>query len=298
MPPTGIVPIIPHAMPNNGDISTSPVTLQIPAIGSTFNSQPMPTSPTGPPPPFPPISSSSNLTPPSTTPAPAPVITQIPPSQRTSHNNDLNDAQNISKILQSSIHNGNNTSTISAASNHHNSIEDSVNHKETSEKLQSRSKKKSPNQKAATKKNSVEKQQHVHTNGLVASDKKVAASKKINSSTTNGNEEEMDDEAMEKIKEENLETRSLAFKEIRRLGRDYSGLYEQLEKVKGTFEMRFSFIQMCIDEASRFRRKHMMDCIQEWWASKCVEENDNGIVAVVDEKKPKASPVKKKRTAT
>lgn len=296
MPPTGIVPIMPHSMPNNGDISTSPVTLQIPAIGSTFNSQPMPTSPTGPPPPFPPISSSSNLTTSSITTATTPVITQITPSQRTSHNNDLNDAQNISKILQSSIHNGNNTSTISAVSNHHNSVEDHPsNHKEGSEKQQSRTKKKSPNQKATAKKSLVEKQQHVHTNGLVPSDKKVS-SKKSNISTTNGNNDEVDDDVMEKIKEENLETRSLAFKEIRRLGRDYSGLYEQLEKVKGTFEMRFSFIQMCIDEASRFRRKHMMDCIQEWWASKCVEENDNGVAVV--EKKQKSTGLKKKRTAT
>lgn len=79
----------------------------------------------------------------------------------------------------------------------------------------------------------------------------------------------VDDEVLERVKEENLETRSLVFREIRKLGRDYNGLYEQLEKVKGSFEMRFSFIQMCIDEASRFRRKHMADCIQEWWLSKC-----------------------------
>lgn len=74
-----------------------------------------------------------------------------------------------------------------------------------------------------------------------------------------------DEEQMEKWKKENMEIRSMVFKEIRKLGRDYRGLYEQLEKVKGTFEMRFGFIQMCINEAARFRRKHMVSCIQEWW---------------------------------
>jgi integrator complex subunit 6 len=264
----------------------------------------MPTSPTGPPPPFPPISSSSNLTTPAaatvTTPPISTASVTIPPissAPRTIHNNDLNDAQNISKILQSSIHNGNNnTSTISAASNHHADEVSSVgNHKESAsnEKLQSKSKKKSPQQKStqASKKNSSEKV-HGHTNGLVSSDKKVAKNSKNNvSSVTNGNEDDVDDELLEKIKEDNMETRTLAFREIRRLGRDYSGLYEQLAKVKGSFEMRFSFVQMCIDEAARFRRKHMADCIQEWWASQCDEDS-----VVVEKKTPGSG--KKKRSTT
>lgn len=288
MPATGIVPVIPNIMPNNGDITSSVVPLQSPAVGSTI---PMPTSPTGPPPPFPPISSSSNLpsaaaTSPITTTA---TVTPLPSTQRTIHN-DLNDAQNISKILQSSIHNGNNTSTISTTSNHHADEVVVTNHKESSsnEKLQSKSKKKSPQSKTTppSKKN-----EKVHTNGLVSSDKKVKNSKN-NLSVTNGNEDEVDDELLEKIKEENMETRTLAFREIRRLGRDYSGLYEQLAKVKGSFEMRFSFIQMCIDEAVRFRRKHMADCIQEWWSFQCDEDN------VVVEKKSNNSSARKKRSTT
>lgn len=171
------------------------------------------------------------------------------------------------------------------------------NHKESpvsSEKLQSKSKKKSPQQKStqASKKNSTE-IKHGHTNGLVSSDKKVPSknNNKINVTVTNGNEDDLEDELLEKIREENMETRNLAFKEIRRLGRDYSGLYEQLAKIKGSFDIRFSFIRMCIDEACRFRRKHMADCIEEWWASRCDEDN-----VVVDEKKPSSD--KKKRSTT
>lgn len=83
-----------------------------------------------------------------------------------------------------------------------------------------------------------------------------------------------DGEQIEKWRQENLEIRSKAFKEIRKLGRDYSGLFEQLEKVKGTFEMRFDFVQMCINEARRFRRNHMVTCIQESWDLKVSGKNE------------------------
>lgn len=116
---------------------------------------------------------------------------------------------------------------------------------------------------------SVKQNQHKHTNGLNNSTDKI-----LNNclSLLNG-DDGYDEEQIEKWKKENVETRSIAFKEIRKLGRDYRGLYEQLGKVKGTFDMRLGFIQMCIDEASRFRRKHMVSCIQEWWDLQCDEKN-------------------------
>lgn len=246
--------------------------------------QPVPTSPTGPPPPFPPVASSS-LSASSTTPAAA---TPIP--IRPSHN-DLNDAQNISNILKSSIHNGS-SSTISSTNHNNNHSnekrlfgddqlfialtkpnhkEDAV--KESDEKLHHRSRRK---QKVAALTSSpptaivsVKQNQHKHTNGLNNSTDKI-----LNNclGLLNG-DDGYDDEQIEKWRKENIETRSMAFKEIRKLGRDYRGLYEQLERVKGTFDMRFGFIQMCIDEASRFRRKHMVSCIQEWWDLQCDEKN-------------------------
>jgi hypothetical protein len=314
-PQIGSVPVVPHAI-INGDLSLN--ILQTPAVGSAVT-QLVPTSPTGPPPAFPlPIVSSASTT--TTTPVssaavvaattattPTTTTTQIP--TRTIHN-DLNDAQNISKILQSSIHNGS-SSTINSTSNHSSEkrlfiAEDSpppVNHKEerqnnnasSNDKNHHRSKRKqtkssqnqqqqqsSPPQKqpsptplsttntsptTPTKKQQQQQQQnekHVHTNGLI--DKKSKCQRKL----VNG-DEAIEEDVLDKFKEENMNTRSLAFREIRKMGRDYSGLYEQLENIKGTFEMRFGFVQMCIDEASRFRRKHMADCIQEWWASRCDE---------------------------
>jgi INTS6/SAGE1/DDX26B/CT45 C-terminus len=266
-PPIGSVPVVPHLMPNNGDLSKD--SIQTPAVAIAVS--PQPTSPTGPPPPFPPTNNT--------------VTTQIPSNRTTNAHNDLNDAQNISKILQSSIHNGGN-STIN--SNHTSNekrlfidenVQSHTNHKEersssNDKQPHHRGKRKQKQLPPASKKSAavitpttaaVDKQ-HSHTNGLISTTDKKNANK--HSITANG-EESMDDEVMDKLKEENMETRSLVFKEIRKLGRDYRGLYEQLAKIKGTFEMRFCFIQMCIDEASRFRRKHMADCIQEWWASRC-----------------------------
>lgn len=278
-PQIGSVPVVPHIMPNNGDLSSS--SLQNPAVGSAVTSQPVPTSPTTPAPPFPSISVSLNATP-------------IPPA-RTIHNNDLNDAQNISKILQSSIHNGT-SSTITAnhtnsSNNNNNNNNDSkrlfldegssqVNHKDdrpNNDKNHHRSKRKpaqpkvteKPQQPPKTPKKHTEK--HIHTNGLIENKK---SNNNLHTILNGSSDDAADDELLDKIKDDNMETRSLVFREIRKLGRDYSGLYEQLDKVRGSFDMRFNFIKMCIEEASRFRRKHMADCIQEWWASRC-----DGIIA-------------------
>jgi integrator complex subunit 6 len=271
-PPIGSVPVLPHPSPNNGDISGN--SLQNPAIGSAM-AQPVPTSPTGPPPPFP---SSSTTT--ANTPAPTPI--PIRPSH-----NDLNDVQNISKIL-SSIHNGSGSSISTNHNNNHSNDKrlfvdeplSKANHKDEGpkagdEKQHHRSKRKP---KAATVVTSpapptvvvinAKQNQHKHTNGLNNS-----TEKQVNNchSLLNG-DDSYGVEQVAKCKQENKETRSSVFKEVRRLGRDYSGLYKQLEKVKGTSEMRFEFMQMCIDEANRFRRKHMASCIKEWWEKQSDEK--------------------------
>lgn len=77
--------------------------------------------------------------------------------------------------------------------------------------------------------------------------------------------DERDEEQKENIKQSNMQARTVIFKDIRRPGRDYTQLLEHLNLVKGNLETRFSFVQMCITESLRFRRKKMADCIQEWW---------------------------------
>ncbi|XP_037026075.1 integrator complex subunit 6 [Bradysia coprophila] len=77
--------------------------------------------------------------------------------------------------------------------------------------------------------------------------------------------DDLDDEQKENIKQNNMEARNVIFKDIRRPGRDYSALLDHLNMVKGNFDTKFTFIEMCINESLRFRRRKMADTIQEWW---------------------------------
>lgn len=86
--------------------------------------------------------------------------------------------------------------------------------------------------------------------------------------------EDVDEEQKENIKLNNMEARNVIFKDIRRPGRDYSALLDHLNMVKGNFETKFSFIEMCINESLRFRRRKMADTIQEWW-HKQIDKWDN-----------------------
>jgi integrator complex subunit 6 len=263
-------------MPNNGEIS---VNSQNPAIGSAM-AQPVPTSPTGPPPPFPP-------------PVSTPAATPIPVRPH----NDL--TEDISKILQSSLHNGSGgSSSINHNNNHSNDKrlygDDSSlsNHKDDSaksgdEKQNNRVRRKakatnvtsSTTAVVATKAN-----QHKHTNGLnnISADKILSNCLNLLNGDEDNNktDESFKEEEVEKWRSENIETRLQAFKEIRKFGRDYRGLYEQLEKIKGTYDMRFDFVQMCIVEANRFRRKQMVNCIQEWWEAQTEGKNGEAMPKV------------------
>lgn len=74
-----------------------------------------------------------------------------------------------------------------------------------------------------------------------------------------------DTDLNESIRQSNLHARKIIFQDIRRPGRDYSQLLEHLGLIKGNLQTKLKFIQMCIEESQRFRRKKMADCIQEWF---------------------------------
>lgn len=77
--------------------------------------------------------------------------------------------------------------------------------------------------------------------------------------------DEDDTDFNESIRQSNLQARKIIFQDIRRPGRDYSQLLEHLGLIKGNLQTKLKFIQMCIEESQRFRRKKMADCIQEWF---------------------------------
>uniref|UniRef100_A0A182THZ6 VWFA domain-containing protein n=1 Tax=Anopheles melas TaxID=34690 RepID=A0A182THZ6_9DIPT len=75
-----------------------------------------------------------------------------------------------------------------------------------------------------------------------------------------------DEQELERIEETNLRTRSIVYRDIRRPGRDYAQLLKHLELVEGSRATRKHFVDACVQEARRFRRHRMVECIQEWWA--------------------------------
>ncbi|XP_058063182.1 integrator complex subunit 6-like [Anopheles bellator] len=78
---------------------------------------------------------------------------------------------------------------------------------------------------------------------------------------------------LEQIEEQNLKTRSIIFRDIRRPGRDYSEMLKNLDLMQGNHLTRKKFVNMCVAEAKRFRRHRMAVCIQEWWDNYNVSVN-------------------------
>lgn len=199
-----------------------------------------------------------------------PTITNRP------HHNDMNDASNISKILQLSISNGsgsistnNNINLVTSASDKrsHDSLkyyqrEDSMKESKTigrPKKKETKSTTKSAQPSAAAIVNN----QHKHVNG--SSDVKLTNNTNHHQ---NGAEECYSEEEIKKWEKDNQDLKKLVFIEIRRLGRDYTNLFVQLEKVKGTFELQHSFVQICISECHRFKRLAMAKCIEKWFENR------------------------------
>uniref|UniRef100_A0A1B0CFM8 Putative dead box rna helicase n=1 Tax=Lutzomyia longipalpis TaxID=7200 RepID=A0A1B0CFM8_LUTLO len=172
-----------------------------------------------------------NVLPPSL-PGIPPPIAPVAPQIHTVHHNDINDAQEISKILQQCHNGGSDSRSI-----FHDRLSNIPPEIETSRT-----------------------QEITFVNHKT---EPVEVEEKIES--TKVEPQEMDEEQKENIRQANLETRTMVFRDIRRPGRDYSLLLEHLNLVKGNFETKFNFVQMCINESMRFRRKRMADSIQEWW---------------------------------
>uniref|UniRef100_W8B9W3 Integrator complex subunit 6-A n=1 Tax=Ceratitis capitata TaxID=7213 RepID=W8B9W3_CERCA len=76
------------------------------------------------------------------------------------------------------------------------------------------------------------------------------------------------EEQRDAARKHNLEIRTQVFRDIRRPGRNYTQLLEHLNLIKGDLDMKSNFIKMCISESMRFRRKQMINSIQDWWEQK------------------------------
>lgn len=248
------------------------------------------------------------LSTPSPTSVPQTLSFQTLPSAPVTPHNDLNDAQEISKILQQ-CHNGsisgnsssgnhaiptnnniNNNNNMSSNGNNAISFDPITSYSHGSHKNHNRYSERNINDidispmansmvtplhlSNHTNSNDVSAFNNEHTHHKSAdspsADPATATTNDLNTASTpceeNGTAEPEDDEEQkENIKQNNLNARKIIFQDIRRPGRDYSLLLEHLNLIKGSLETKLQFIQMCIEESQRFRRKKMADCIQEWW---------------------------------
>lgn len=227
---------------------------------------------------------------------PPPLVTAAPiaiTSTRIHPSNDMNDTFNISKILQSSISNG--TGSNSSISTNNNLSPSVSNDKRThdltkfnyskndeaakdnsKQNRQSKNKKeqKPPENRPVTPQPTIDSNNvHKHVNGDV---KLRSGNKKLNHLHQNGDDIVHSEDQLQKWEKSNQETKFLVYKEIKKFGRDYSGLFTQLEKIKGHFELQHSLIEDFIAQCLRYKRQTMAKRIEEWWEKRNICRNGNG----------------------
>lgn len=66
--------------------------------------------------------------------------------------------------------------------------------------------------------------------------------------------------------QENARLRVHIIKEVRRPGKNYDALFQLLELVKGSVEVRRAFVQDIVSEATKFKRKPLIQRLEEWGA--------------------------------
>lgn len=288
-----------------------PPTLGLPIVAPPNVSgprTPIPTAPTLPVPRIPTLSTSPATTPTipngNSTPSIPQTTAAIGSGSNITNNtiaspvHNMNDAMEISKILQQ-CHNGttpatttistnntfNSNNQITYNSNSNGSVGITFEPLVTTHTIPS-SPKNAPAAAAATRLNDLDatsptptnthqtnNHHHHATNNVDTTTNATNKKQDSQSNTTHNNnckkepetDAETDGDLAEEIQQQNQQTRKIIFQDIRKPGRDYSQLLEHLNLIKGNFETKLQFIQMCIEESQRFRRKKMADCIQEWW---------------------------------
>ncbi|XP_060595337.1 integrator complex subunit 6-like [Ruditapes philippinarum] len=67
-----------------------------------------------------------------------------------------------------------------------------------------------------------------------------------------------------KVWNHNVSLRQLVVKEIRKPGRRYDTLFEHMNKVQGSYEIKCAFVQEIIHEAGRFKKKVLIDLLEKF----------------------------------
>lgn len=207
------------------------------------------------------------------------------------HHNDINDAQEISRILQQ-CHNGHNSATgsgiiASSTIDHHSIPLHEVNKFEGETSLMPpppSTGSTTPTSTSLSLSNSFDSLKREGSSTVTANHLQHLLLQNNGNYSSNNNHKNasshpttillphlslpLTDEQRDAARKHNLEIRAQVFRDIRRPGRNYTQLLDHLNLVKGDLDMKSNFIQMCISESLRFRRKQMVNSIQEWWDKK------------------------------
>uniref|UniRef100_A0A1I8NLG2 VWFA domain-containing protein n=1 Tax=Stomoxys calcitrans TaxID=35570 RepID=A0A1I8NLG2_STOCA len=201
------------------------------------------------------------------------ALTPPPPSQPAHHLHDINDAQEISRILQQ-CHNGSINSSVTSSSS---SSATTTISSETTNAADCASKSDPetalmppPSMPLGSSSFDSLKRESGNTS-TTTTITSLTFSNHVNHSSSapaTAAPTPLTDEQREQARKHNMDLRAQVFRDIRKPGRNYSQLLEHLNLIKGDADMKSNFIQMCISESLRFRRKQMVNSIQEWWDKK------------------------------
>ncbi|XP_036318469.1 integrator complex subunit 6 [Rhagoletis pomonella] len=212
----------------------------------------------------------------------SPTVVTPPPAYQ---HNDINDAQEISRILQQ-CHNGTSGISSAASTANFNLPANAGSIKMETESALMPPPQPTVNSPASTTLSvnfdTLKRESSVANNASICSSNHLSNHNQHHSNITNsigngGGQRSgnavlgplpLTEEQRDAARKHNLEIRTQVFRDIRRPGRNYSQLLEHLNLIKGDFDMKSNFIKMCISESMRFRRKQMMNSIQEWWDKK------------------------------
>lgn len=78
---------------------------------------------------------------------------------------------------------------------------------------------------------------------------------------------------MAEIRKHNLNVRTQAYKEVRRLGINHSQLFKQLENIKGSVEVRADILKDIIKESHRFKRRTLAKLLEDFLESMITSNN-------------------------
>merc|ERR550534_838839 len=74
---------------------------------------------------------------------------------------------------------------------------------------------------------------------------------------------------IQEIKQHNLNIRKAAYREVKKPGRDFNGVFEELSRLKGSLDLRKSVVDDVINECLRFKRRILADLVQEKFMNSC-----------------------------